>query len=162
MDSSKVKNLFILILLGIFALYFGVTAASAQSESVAWLIGGIFIAIIFLLGRNIWILLPVFAVCEGYFNVVPGAPSLWIFAGMSVTGMYVVRLLARREGFVWRWTMLDLAIVLHTIWLLVSWLRNPIGFMIAGGDSGGGRAYLVHIAAVGCYACLSVIVWQMR
>lgn len=156
MDSSKVKNIFILVLVGIFALYFGVTAATAQSESVAWVLGGLFIAIIFLLGRNIWILLPGFAVCEGYLNMLPGALDPWIFIGAVVAGMYIIRFFAKREGFVWRWSLLDSAILLHFVWLIGNYFRNPVGFMIMGGEGGGAKAYILHIAAVGCYACLSI------
>jgi hypothetical protein len=156
MDSSKIKALIIVVLALCFALYLGITAATAQLEAIAWVGGGIFVVICLLLGRNIWILLPAFAVCEGFFNVLPGSPEPWIFAGMVIAGMYAIRLLSKREGFVWRWSLLDAAVLLHVIWLVGVWMRNPSGFMIMGGDGGGGKAYLLHMAAVGGYACLSV------
>jgi hypothetical protein len=156
MDSSKIKAIIIATLALTFSVYLGIAAATAQLEVAAWVGGGLFVAVCFSLGRHVWVLIPIFLICEGVINALPGSPDPWTLAGFVVAGMYVIRFLTRREGFVFRWSILDFAILLHFACICQAWVRNPTGLSIFGGDTVGGKTYLIFTVAVVTYACLSI------
>lgn len=155
MDSTKISTFLIVTVALIVSVYFGFAAATAQTELALWIGAALGITLCLLLGRNVWVLIPITAVCEGSLNVLPGAPPLWVFSGVAVTGIYLFRVLLKNEGFRWRWNVLDIAVTIHIVWILVTWYRNPVGVLMFG-EQGGAKSYLYHLAAVVTYGCLSV------
>lgn len=156
MDTSKIKAIIVAVLALLFAVYLGVASATESTKAVLLMGSMLGVTTLLIMGRNVWVLIPIFTVCEGYLSILPGSPDPWILAGAVVTAMYLMRFLARREGFVWRWSLLDLAVLLQLLCVLQVWVRNPTGLMLMGGDEGGAKTYLVFIAAVFSYACLSI------
>jgi hypothetical protein len=156
MDSSKVKILILLVLSGIFALYLGVTAATAQLESVAWVMGVLFVTFCFVLGKHIWGLIPSLLILQGNLNALPGAPPAWALAASVVAGFYLILFATRRHNFVFRWSWLDFAILLQMLAVGQALVRNPSGLLMLGGDAAGGKPYFVFAAVGLAYACLSI------
>ncbi len=156
MDSSKIKALIIVVLALCFALYLGITAATAQLEALIWVGGGIFITTCFLLGRHIWVLIPPMVILQGNINVLPGAPPPWALAALVVAVFYLIRFATRRHNFVFRWDWLDFAILLQMFAVCQAFLRNPTGLLMLGGDTAGGKPYFVFAAVGLAYACLSI------
>ena len=157
MDSSRIKVIFILTLAAVFALYLGVAAATAQFEAIAWVAGGVSVAIILALGQKVWMLIPMGLVLQGTINALPGSPPVWA-AGTAVTVMmFCLRFALRRPDFVWRFDWLDFAVLLQVVAILQAYLRNPTGLMILGGSTAGGKAYFLFAVAVFAYFCISSV-----
>lgn len=57
MESSKIKAVLIVAVAIFTAIYLGVSAATAQLETVVWVVGGIGSDVCFLLSCKIWLLI---------------------------------------------------------------------------------------------------------
>ena len=138
----------------IAALYLGVSAATAQFEAIAWVVGGVTISVCLLMGRNIWLLIPFFAA----FNLqlrLPGQPSLLLMAQLLVIGFSFMLILARKVRLRIQFTELEFWVLMITILLLQVYARNPSGLLIMQTDSVGGKAYFLFVISLICciYMC---------
>ena len=57
-DSSKLKFIVIAVLALFVALYLGITSATAQVETIAWVVGALTMVPCLLLGKRVWLLIP--------------------------------------------------------------------------------------------------------
>lgn len=163
MDSQKIKAIVIIVVAAFAALYLGVAAATAQFEAIIWVVGALFVVFILVLGKNVWVLIPITLPLVGVINAIPGAPAPWWGAMSVVAGIYVLRFLMRRtENMVWRITWLDFAIFIQVIAVGQAYLRNPTGLLIMGGDMAGGKPYFVFGFAIVAYFLLSITRTDLR
>jgi hypothetical protein len=165
-DSSKLKIILIVIIAAIAALYLGIASATAQTEAILWICGALAVVFILALGKNVWLLIAAGSALSGGLNFIPGSPRVW-WIGMAVTGVvFALRFLMRRsEEFTWRWSILDLAILIHIMMLAQAYYRNPVGFQIFGGSQDGmigGKPYVLHTFAIVCYVLLSMVPANLR
>jgi hypothetical protein len=163
MDSSKIKGLFIVGVAFLFAVYLGIAVATEQLVTLIWVGGGLFIALCLMLGKNIWILIPMTLPLQGVFNFIPGTPAPW-WGAMAVTGgIYVIYFLMRRtQNMVWRFTWLDFAVLIQAVAIGQSFIRNPTGLLIMGGEMSGGKPYFVYAFAFVAYFLLSITKTNLR
>jgi hypothetical protein len=166
MDSSKIKAILLAIVSAFAAVYLGVAAATAQTEAIAWVLGGLGIIFILSLGKNVWLLIAAGSVLSGGLNFLPGSVPPWWLA-MMVTGfIFTLRFAMRRTSeFTWRWNTMDLVVLLHVAMLAQAYFRNPVGFSIFGGSGDGmigGRPYVVHTFAILSYVLLSMVRTEIR
>jgi len=157
MDSHKIKTIFILLISAFAALYLGVAAATAQHEAIAWVVGGFVFAMLLLLGRNVWAVIPVAAAFTGGLTFLPGYPQPWYVFTPLVGGFMLVLFLLRSPMFQFRWNWLDTIMVLQVLTLLQAYMRNPMGLAIMGGDQLGGRPYFDYAVAITGYFLLSFV-----
>jgi hypothetical protein len=94
MDSIKIKTLLWLVIALFGAFYLGITAATAQFETVALVLGGITLIICFALDRKIWLLLPFLGSLQ-LTLMIPGAPSTLLVGQILFIGFTVMMLLVR-------------------------------------------------------------------
>lgn len=140
MDSTKVKAIICAVLALFAALYLGITAATAQFETIAWVVGGVGLSTCLLLGRRIWLLIP-FLGSLHLILMVPGTPSTLQVAEILVVGFSIMMLLLRRLPFRFRFTEIEWWILLLLLFVAQVYVRNPAGLGILGGNTIGGRAY---------------------
>lgn len=157
MESHQIKTLFIVVLAAVFAVYLGVAAATAQFEALAWVGGFVAVAIILALGRSVWILIPVGLALQGTINAIPGSPPAWALAAAVTATMFVIRFAMRKPDFVFRWDLLDLAVLCQVLVIAQAYLRNPTGLMMFGGSVVGGKSYFIFAAAVVAYYCVAFV-----
>jgi hypothetical protein len=142
MDSSKIKAVLIVAVAIFAALYLGVSAATAQLETVLWVLGGLGFATCLLLGRRIWLLVP-FLGTLGLSLRLPGQPSTFLLAQVLFIGFSLLLLLTRKLPFRLRWTELEFWCAGLAIFVAQAYLRNPVGVNIFGGSTVGGKAYFI-------------------
>lgn len=147
MDSSKLKLIIVAILSLFAALYLGITAATAQFETIAWVVGGVTIIICLLLGPRIWLLLPFLGSLQ-LTLMIPGRPTTMLVAQCLVIGFSTLMLLARKLPFRLRITELEWWIMLLTLCVVQVYLRNPVGLNLFGGSQVGGRPYVLYLVAM--------------
>jgi hypothetical protein len=144
MDSSKIKAIIVVVIALFVALYLGVSAATAQTETIAWVLGILAVVICLAMGRRIWMLLPFMGALELTFRV-PGQPSTMLMAQAAVVGMCALLLLMRRLPFRLRITELEILMVLVIGFVVQAYLRNPVGFSVFGTETVGGKPYIIFI-----------------
>lgn len=156
MNSSQLKVLAVIVLSAFFAVYLGFAAATESMTAITWVGGMLVLVLVLGLGRNVWLLIPPLVILQGNINFLPGSPPPWSLAAVAVGVMYAVRFATRRHDFVFRWDMLDLAILLQVLAVGQAWVRNPTGLLMLGGDTAGGKPYFIFGAVALAYACLSI------
>jgi hypothetical protein len=156
MESSQIKGIFIVVLAAMFAVYLGVAAATAQTEAIAWVAGFMGVAFILAMGKNIWMFIPASLGLVGTVNALPGSPPVWAGAASVTFLMYVLRVAMRRGNFIFRFDILDIAVLLQVAVIAQAWARNPAGLMVLGGDSAGGKSYFLFGFAFLAYLCLAI------
>jgi hypothetical protein len=163
MDTSKIKVILVVIISAFLALYLGVSAATAQMETVAWILAVGSVVFLLALGKHVWVIIPISLALLGNISLIPGAPAPWWVATMAVAGITALRFLMRRtEVFVIRFTWLDFAIFLQIIAVGQAFMRNPTGLSILGGDVVGGKPYIIYGFAFMAFFLLSIIKTDLK
>lgn len=147
MDSQKLKALVIATLGIFFALYLGIGTATAQFETIVKIIGSLTIIACFLLGRKIWLLIPLMATIELSLRI-PGQPSALLLGQVLVICFSVLLLLMRRLPFSFKFTELEIWGLILTLFVIQVYVRNPVGLNIFGGSSVGGKPYAMFIVTL--------------
>jgi len=157
MDSTRLKILLFVILSLFVAVYLGVAAATAQLETVAWILGGgIFIGCV-LLGKKIWMLLP-FMTALNLTLSIPGTPTTLLLAQALFVGFAGLLFLMRRLPFKIAFTELGFWTLLLCLCVAQTYARNPVGLNIFGGASVGARPYAIFAAALVSSVLLSALI----
>jgi hypothetical protein len=142
-DSSKLKLIIIAVLALFAALYLGIIAATAQLETIAWVLGGVTLVACILLGRRIWLLIPLL----GSLNLtlmIPGQPTTSLLAQGLVLGFATVLFLMRKLPFRLQFTELEFWILIISLLVFQVYIRNPVSINLLGGETVGGRGYIIY------------------
>jgi hypothetical protein len=164
MDTSKIKAILIAVIATFAALYLGINAATAQFETVAWVIGGLTLLVCLLLGTKIWLLIPLLGAMQ-LTLMIPGRPTTMIVAQVLVLGFCTLMLLARKLPFRLQFGELEVWILILTLCVFQVYARNPVGLNLFGGEQIGGRPYILFLLAAftGLLLCgLRVPAQQLR
>jgi hypothetical protein len=158
MDPAKVKLMFFGIVATFAAIYLGVSAASAQFEAVAWVVGSLTIIACLLMGRSIWLLIPFLAAVNLNLRI-PTNPNSLLLAQVLVLGFSMLFFAARKISFRPTLTELEWWMIGLTIMIGQVYIRNPAGVSVVGTDTVGGKAYVIYgITLVSAfYLCWLVI-----
>lgn len=143
MDSNKLKLIIIGALALAVALYLGFSAATAQFETIAWVVGTAAIVGCALMGHKIWLLLPFLASLK-LTLMIPGRPTTELLGQLLVVVFSVLMFLMRRLNFRLKITELEWWVILLTLCVVQVYIRNPVGVSLFGGNQVGGRPYFVY------------------
>lgn len=157
MDSNKLKVVLVVIFAAFAALYLGIAAATAQMEAIAWVVGVLGFVFVLVLGKHVWVLIPVCLALGGNINLIPGSPAPWWGAVGVVGTIFTMRFFLRTSDFQFRFTWLEFAIFIQIVAIGQAFVRNPTGLSILGGDVVGGKPYIIFGFAFAAYALLSVV-----
>ena len=142
MDSSKIKIIIVAISASFAALYLGITAATAQFETLAWTLGASLFVTCLLLGRRVFLLIPLMT-SLGLTLPLPGSFTTGFIFQIIVlaflSALFLMRRLPMRPGF----TELEAWCLLLLLTVLQTYMRNPIGLSLFGSDSVGAKPYVV-------------------
>lgn len=144
MDSSKIKAIIVAVLALFAALYLGISAATAQVETVMWVVGGSGLAVCFTLGKRIWMILP-FLGGLGLTLMIPGQPSTLLLAQAVFIGFCCVLFLMRALPARFVFTELEFWVLLLALAIFQAYARNPVGINLFGGESMGGKPYAMFL-----------------
>lgn len=141
-NSSKIKAVTIVVFASFAALYLGISTATAQFETIAWVLGGTTLFVCLLLGRRIWMLIPLTA-SMGFTLAIPGSPSAVQVAQILALGFSLLMLLMRKLPFRIRISEIEFWMIILLACVLQSYIRNPAGLNLLGSQSVGARPYAV-------------------
>jgi len=140
--NSKIRAIIIVTLATFVAFYLGITAATAQFEAIAWIVGVSGFIICLLLGRRIWLLIPFLGSLQ-LTLMIPGRPTSMLLAQCIVVVFCGLLFLLRKLPFRLHFTELEFWMALLVGCLIQVYLRNPVGINLLGGDVVGGRPYII-------------------
>lgn len=144
MDATKIKAALVVIIAAFAALYLGISAATAQLETIAWVMGGLVISVCVFLGRRIWMILP-FMNALWLTLMIPGTPTTIILAHLLFVGFSCLLILMRRLPFRVQITEMEMWMLVLGLCILQAYVRNPVGLNILGGSEVGGRPYVLFL-----------------
>jgi hypothetical protein len=147
MDTNRIKTILILAVATFGALYLGVSAATAQFETIAWIIGGTGLSICLMLGKKIWMIIPFMSVLN-LSLIIPTRPDTGLLSQAIFLGFCTLLFLMRKLPFRIAFTELGFWTALIATCVLQTYIRNPVGLNIIGGESVGAKPYVLFGAAL--------------
>lgn len=160
MNANKTLILVIVSAIALFgSLFLGSAAAQTDFTTIGAFLGGVVALTTYLvLGKNTWILIPVFAMWQGKIGILPIPFSVNnLVVGFAVF-CWVVNILSRREKLRHSLTGLDMMVICMVTVLVLGFARNPVSLRIFGGGGAiGARPYFEMVMGVMAYVMLSSI-----
>jgi len=157
--NSRTVVLILLSLVGIpMLIMIGQWSATDPLMAGLATMGVVMAVAILMLGRFLWMLIPLFFYFEGSINVLPGglAPRQLVIS--FVVPILCLHWVARRFPLKPRFGALELALLAQFLMLGQAYLRNPVGFAAFGTEIVGGRPYF----ELGFALILFVVIgWQV-
>ncbi len=163
-DSRSIFGIFIFIGILLFAVWLGVSIVTDQIETLMYVAAGGTLITCALLGRKIWLILPLMGALN-FTLMISGTPDTLLLAQCLFVGFCVMQFFIRRLPFKIRITELEIWMLLVAICVGQVYLRNPVGLNIFGGSSVGARPYAVFgITFITCVilSCLRVGITDIR
>ena len=152
----------------ILAIWLGINIATEQLETLLKITGAIVLIVCALIGRRIWMIVPLM----GALNLslpLPGNPSTLLIGQVLFVGFCGLLFLSRKLHYKLVFTELEFWTLILTLCVLQTYIRNPIGLDILGGESVGARPYVLFVASLVCSVILGSFVipaaelkWMMR
>lgn len=146
-DSRSIVGILVFVFALIVAVWLGVSIVTDQIETLAKVAGVSLLIGCAFLGRRIWMLLPLMGTLNLIF-MIPGQPDTLLLAQALFIGFCVLLFLARRLQSKPAFTELEFWILLLSLCVLQAYIRNPVGLNIFGGDSVGGKPYILFVIAL--------------
>lgn len=154
MDTNKLKAIIIVIFALFAAVYLGISAATAQEETIVWVVGGLTFFTCILLGRKIWLLLPFLGALAIQFRL-PGQPDTQLLGQLLVLGFSTLLFLMRKLPWRLAFTEMEFWVMILTLFVVQVYLRNPTGLNIFGGATVGGKPYALFVVSLATAILLS-------
>ena len=143
MDPSKIKVIVVAILATFVALYLGISAATAQIETIMWILGSAVLITCVSLGRRIWLIIPFLSALAIQLRI-PGQPNTLLIGQILVLGFSVILFLMRKLPFRLAWTEMEFWVLILTLFVGQVYLRNPVSVSLFGGATVGGKGYMLY------------------
>jgi len=165
------KNILILLLVlliaGVGSLFLGSAVASSDFATIgAFIAGAVALCLYLLLGKDVWVLIPIFAAWQGSLGFLPLPFSVNNLVVGFVVLCWIINILTRRENLRHQFTGLDMIIAVFVMVLAIGYIRNPVSVAALGGSSVGARPYFEIGMGLMAYMILSSIrvssVWINR
>jgi hypothetical protein len=142
MESSKIKAILLIFLSAIAAIYLGITAATAQIETLIWVFGGLTLVTCLTLGRRVYLILPITA-SIGLILPLPGNFSSGLIAQGLFIGFSVLLFLVRKLNAKIEISRLEICGLLMLASVLQAYMRNPVGLNVFGTVTVGAKPYII-------------------
>lgn len=159
-QSNPVGILLVIVTIGgLFgALVIGRMVAQSDFLKIGMLAAGaVAMTICLMMGKNIWLLIPLLWSLTGKVSVLPLPFSVRELGIMAALGMFVVFAAFKKLPKAARPTLFDWLLYLNLAYLGTVYLRNPVGTSAFGSDLVGGRPYFEISMAMGAFWVLQHI-----
>jgi hypothetical protein len=148
MFNTRTLQGIIVLVIGVFlAIWLGLSIATNQVETIIKVIAALVLIGCLFLGRRIWLLIP-FAAALNIGLRLPGNPDSLLVSHLLVLGFSTLLLLMRKLPYRLVWTELEFWVLILTLFVAQVYMRNPVGMNVFGGDTVGGRPYVVFMVGV--------------
>lgn len=141
MNQRSIALAVLFVIMLPLALMLGQWSATDPVMAMSVAAGVIVLAVIVVMQRSIWLLIPLFYAFRFPLTLLPGNFAL---RDIITGGVFVVLLLiwlVKRYEIRVRMGLLEVMLAIQCAFLVQAFIRNPVGFYIWGGDTVGGRPY---------------------
>lgn len=142
-NARSLQGIIVLIAALVAAIWLGLSIVTSQEETIIKILGVIILIVCFGLGRKIWLLIPFTAALSVSLRI-PGQPDTLLLGQLLVIGFSTALFLMRKLPYQFRWTELEVWVVILTLFVIQVYFRNPVGLNFFGGDTVGGKAYVIY------------------
>ena len=142
LNARSIQGILILTIGTFLAVWLGLSIATNQVETILQVVVAVVFVICLGLGRKIWLLIPFMLTLDITLRL-PGHPDSLLLGEMLVLGFCTPLFLMRKLPFKIAWTELEFWMLVVILFVVQAYLRNPIGVSIFGGDTVGGRPYVL-------------------
>jgi hypothetical protein len=169
MFNTRIIQSVIAFAVGVFlAIWLGLNIVTEQTATVLKIIAAVLFIVCFVLGRRIWLLIP-FAASLAIGLRIPGQPDALLLAQIAFIAFSIPQFLMRKLPWRLQFTELEFWILILTLMIAQVYMRNPVGVSIFGGDTVGGKGYVLYAIALtsalilcGLRVPVSDLKWVMR
>ncbi len=148
MFSSKSIQGIIVLILGLFlAIWLGLSIVTNQTETILQIIAVASFIVCIALGHKIWLLIPFMATLNLSLRL-PGNPSSLLLGQIIVFGFATLLFLMRKLPIRLKFTELEFWVIIITVCVTQTYIRNPVGINIFGGETVGGKGYVLYAIAL--------------
>ncbi|MGJ8696840.1 MAG: hypothetical protein ACSHYF_11005 [Verrucomicrobiaceae bacterium] len=156
-QKNTLTLIFIFFVVVAGSLFLGKAAGTQDVQTSAFFVTALVVIVVFLvLGQNIWILIPIFAIWTGKVTVLPLPFALANLAVGFAAGAWLLFLATRRQKWTYQPVGIDVFLGLLLVVLVIGWFRNPVGLASIGSSANvGARPYIEVIIALIGYLMLS-------
>jgi hypothetical protein len=169
MFNTRILQSVIAFAVGLFmAIWLGLNIVTDQTQTILKIIFAVLFLICFALGRRIWMLIP-FAASLGLSLRIPGQPDALLLAQIAFIAFSIPQFLMRKLPWRFQFTELEFWMLMLTLMIAQAYMRNPVGLNVFGGDTVGGKGYVLYAIALASALILcglrvpaSDLKWVMR
>jgi hypothetical protein len=169
MFNTRIFQSVIAFAVGVFlAIWLGVSIVTEQTETIIKIIAAVLFVICLLLGRRIWLLIP-FAASLAIGLRIPGQPDALLLAQIALIAFSIPQFLMRKLPWRLQFTELEFWMLMLTLMIAQVYMRNPVGLNVFGGQTVGGKGYVLYAIALASALILcglrvptSDLKWVMR
>jgi hypothetical protein len=119
------------------------------------LAGGVGLAVFLIMGRGIWLLIPLCWTLTGRVSVLPIPLTVQELAIAAAAACYALLIVFKKPLHKPQYGLLEVLLLLNLLWVLTMFARNPVGFQAIGSEMLGGRPYFEIVAACGAFWVLT-------
>jgi len=169
MFNTRIIQSIIIFTIGVFlAIWLGLSIATDQTQTIIKVIATVLFVFCFFLGSRIWLLIP-FAAALAISLRIPGQPDALLLAQIAFIAFSIPQFLLRKLPWRFQFTELEFWMLMLTLMVAQVYMRNPVGVSIFGGDTVGGKGYVLYAIALtsafilcGLRVPTSDLKWVMR
>ena len=147
LNSKSIQGIIVLILGLFLSIWLGLSIVTNQTETIFQIIAGGAFIICLALGKKIWLVLP-FMVALGIQIRIPGQPSSLLLGQIIFLGFTILLFLMRKLPIRLKFTELEFWVLVLTFCVAQTYIRNPVGINLLGGDTVGGKGYILYAIAL--------------
>ncbi len=92
-------------------------------------------------GKNYWLLIPMTFSAVGSIGALPLPVNYAELGIIGAFGLFILHACFKQESIGFKSGLCDKLIIVNAIWLIILFVRNPVGFNALGSDMVGGRPY---------------------
>lgn len=162
MNQRTILLIGIIIVFLPLALLLGQWSATDPVMAMSVSAGMVVFAVIALMQRSIWLLIPLFYAFRFPLTLLPGGFALRDIVTMGVFAVMVLIWMVRRYEIRLRFGLLEVMLALQYLCLLQAFVRNPVGFAILGSTTVGGRPYFEIAISLPLFVVLAAQVVDLK
>jgi hypothetical protein len=147
LNSKSIQGIIVLILGLFLSIWLGLSIVTNQTETILQIIAGAAFIICLALGKKIWLVLP-FMAALGIQIRIPGQPSSLLLGQIIFLGFTILLFLMRKLPIRLKFTELEFWVLIVTLCVAQTYMRNPVGVNLFGGDTVGGKGYVLYAIAL--------------
>jgi hypothetical protein len=150
MFNTRIFQSVIGLAIGVFiAIWLGLNIVTEQTGTIIKIIAAVLFLVCFVLGRRIWLLIP-FATSLAIVLRIPGQPDALLFAQIAFIAFSIPQFLLRKLPLRFQFTELEFWMLMLTLMVAQVYMRNPVGLNVFGGDTVGGKGYVLYVITLTC------------